>query len=114
MTAADSLTHAYDWSQIILAGCLVAGSIAATLAVIGRLLWRHIKHELGLIRKEVTPNGGNTTAAGDTVQRTEEKIDEVRSLLVEHLTNHPGAKKNVEVPESTVPTRKDVEANGSS
>lgn len=45
---------------------------------------QELKEQISLVKKEVTPNGKNTERLGDTVARTETKVD----ILVEMVQDY--------------------------
>ena len=64
---------------------LVAVSLSIVTAVLGGLMWV-IKAQVTSMRKDLLPNGGNSTK--DQLNRIERDVIEVRHKVDDHITWH--------------------------
>jgi hypothetical protein len=87
MLPADAL---YYIGQDALAIVGVLGFISVLGGFVIRSFWRRVDQRVADLDVKATPNGKDTLSIGDSVARTEDKVDEVRQLLIAHLLNHPG------------------------
>lgn len=80
----------YDWSGTVYAVVGTLAFISAAILFVGRAFWKKVDAKISAVDKKATPNGGDTLDLGDTVARTETKVDELRGMFRLHLQNHPG------------------------
>ena len=96
--------------------------ITAAVAFVGLVLglirfgyW--LSGRLENLARQATPNGLNTLDAGDTAARSETKLDELRGLVLWHISHHPGPSEIPSVavgrppplPTTLTPTREEIE-----
>ena len=60
-------SHLSAWANV--------ATIGGAVLVVGGIVWRLVRREIKAVMREVTPNGGDTKSAGDTILRTEAKVE---------------------------------------
>ena len=95
--------------------------ITAAVAFVGLVLglirfgyW--LSGRLENLAHQATPNGLNTLDTGDTAARSETKLDELRGLVLWHISYHPGPSESPPIPDrqlpiptTLTPTREEIE-----
>src|ERR1019366_4250190 len=90
---AASGTMVYDWIWIVVGLVTVLGAILAGIRYVGMKAVRNSK--LDTLLAAVTSNGGESTSVGDTMLRTEKKIDMMIGAVAEQKGHTDAVEKVV-------------------
>ena len=98
----------YNWVWIIVGVVTVLGAVLAGLRYVGKRAVRNSK--LDLLLHEITVNGGDSLSVGDTIARTEHKVDQLIATVAEQKGHTDAVEQRVLVRLDNLETRTQVEA----
>ena len=98
----------YNWVWIIVGVVTVLGAVLAGLRYVGKRAVRNSK--LDLLLHEITVNGGDSLSVGDTIARTEHKVDQLIATVAEQKGHNDAVEQRVLVRLDNLETRTQVEA----
>jgi len=95
---------------------VITAAVAFAGLVLGLIRFGYwLSGRLENLAHQATPNGLNTLDTGDTAARSETKLDELRGLVLWHISHHPGPSEVPTIartadppPETLTPTREAI------